>query len=92
MSLSAAVYEHWSWLENAAFLFSIVILLSSYAASVLYVFRIDTGFLARLGLSDPANQEWVAASIDVVRRTLRPWVRSARAVANSWTRRLEQLV
>ena len=92
LSLSAAVYEHWSWLENAAFVFSIVILLSSYAASVLYVFRIDTGLLDKLGLTDRLDQEWVTASVDLVRRTLRPWVRSARATANNWTQKLELLL
>ena len=37
---SMSVYEfHWSWMENLAFAFSMAVLLSSYTASVLYIFR-----------------------------------------------------
>ena len=82
-------------MDNTAFAFSIFVLMSSYAASVLYVFRIDTGFLARLGalVGIEIDQECVDETVKLAKSVAGPWVRTARDMVNKWVwPHLEQLI
>ena len=61
---SMSVYEfHWSWMENLAFAFSMAVLLSSYTASVLYIFR--HCFLVLFNLKFDFFAKWQARSSHV---------------------------